>query len=182
MQGASHFKRAALLACLSTTALACAQTGFDVKVDWSKTLLVSRTTPTLQVVVNPPLRHGQPLSAASYKALKALGADYVRYVPWLPYPKLAVAELEPPTKDRTSWDFSQIDPMTNDFLEATDGHPTIVNFSTMPAWLFKTEKSVPYPSDPLQRRSPRGKPQFCVVVSEAMRPRAASRPELRARL
>ena len=89
------------------------------------------------MVVNPPLRPGEPLSAASYKAVKKLGADYVRYVPWLPYPRLAVAELEPPTSQKTSWDFSLIDPMTKDFLAATDGHPTIINFSTLPAWLFR---------------------------------------------
>jgi len=102
----------------------------------------------LQVVVNPPLRPGEALSAASYKAVKELGADYVRYVPWLPYPKLAVAELEPPTQQKTSWDFSLIDPMMKDFFAATDGHPTVVNFSTMPAWLFKTDSPVTYPDDP----------------------------------
>ena len=70
--------------------------------------------------------------------------------PWLPYPKLAVAELEPPTSQKTSWDFSLIDPMTKDFLAATDGHPTVMNFSTNPAWLWKTEKPVTYPADPIQ--------------------------------
>jgi len=30
------------------------------------------------------------------QALRELGDDYVRYDPWLPDPKLAVAELEPP--------------------------------------------------------------------------------------
>ena len=74
----------------------------------------------------------------------------MRYVPWLPYPKLAVAELEPPTPQKTSWDFSLIDPMTKDFLAATEGHPTVMNFSTMPNWLFKTEKPVTYPADPNQ--------------------------------
>ena len=124
----------------------------DVKaaIDWGKTTIVSRSTPTLQVVVNPPLEHGKPLSTAAYAALKDLGADYVRYVPWLPYPRLGVAELEPPTKDKTSWDFSQIDPMTRDFLAAQEGHSTVMNFSTIPQWMFKTDKPVPYPSDPDQ--------------------------------
>ena len=120
----------------------------QLTVNWDKVTVVSNTTPTLQVVVNPPLRPGEPLGAASYKALKELGADYVRYVPWLPYPKLAVAELEPPKPQKTSWDFSLIDPMTKDFLAATEGHPVILNFSTIPAWLFKTDKPVTYPSDP----------------------------------
>jgi hypothetical protein len=119
-------------------------------IHWDKTVVVSKSTATLQVVVNPPLRPGEPLSAASYKAVKELGADYVRYVPWLPYPKLAVAELEPPTPQKTSWDFTLIDPMTKDFLAATEGHPTVMNFSTMPAWLFKTDKPVAYPADPIQ--------------------------------
>ena len=122
----------------------------QVTVHWDKVELVSRSTPTLQVVVNPPLRPGQPLGIAAYKAIKGLGADYVRYVPWLPYPRLAVAELEPPTPQKTSWDFSLIDPMTEDFLNATAGHSTVMNFSTAPTWLFKTDKPSTYPADPYQ--------------------------------
>ncbi len=130
-------------------ALHC-QEPVQLTIHWDKTVLVSKSTPTLQVVVNPPLRPGEPLSAASYKAVKDLGANYVRYVPWLPYPRLGVAELEPPTPQKTSWDFTLIDPMTLDFLAATDGHPTVMNFSTIPAWLFKTDKPATYPSDPNQ--------------------------------
>src|SRR3974390_2461700 len=92
-------------------------------VDWSKTVRVSKTTATLQVVVNPPLRRGTALHDNAFRALRELGADYVRYVPWLPYPKLGVAEMEPPGGGKTSWDFTHIDPMTIDFLEATKGHP-----------------------------------------------------------
>jgi hypothetical protein len=127
-----------------------AQQPLQVTIEWNKTTMVSKSTPTFQVVVNPPLRPGQGLGIAAYKAVKDLGADYVRYVPWLPYPKLAVAELEPPTAQTTSWDFSLIDPMTVDFLTATKGHTTVMNFSTIPAWLFKTEKPVTYPADPDQ--------------------------------
>ena len=35
-----------------------------------------------------------------------------------------------------------IDPVTKDFLAATEGHTTIMNFSTIPAWMFKTDKPV----------------------------------------
>jgi hypothetical protein len=138
------------LPCLVTVAALHGQQAVKLIIDWDKTTVVSKSTPTLQVVVNPPLRHGEPLSVASYKAVKDLGADYVRYVPWLPYPKLAVAELEPPTAQKTSWDFSLIDPMIRDFLAATEGHPTVMNFSTIPAWLFKTDKPVTYSADPNQ--------------------------------
>lgn len=135
-------------ACTVSAAALRAQQPLQVGVHWDKVTVVSKTTPTLQVVVNPPLRPGEPLGTAAYKAVKDLGADYVRYVPWLPYPKLAVAELEPPTPQKTSWDFTLIDPMTKDFLAATDGHPTVMNFSTTPAWLWKTDKPVRYPDDP----------------------------------
>jgi hypothetical protein len=137
----------AVLLCAVAAVPVRAQETAEAHVQWGKITLVSRSTPTLQVVVNPPLRHGQPLSIAAYKAVKELGADYVRYVPWLPYPRLAVAEREAPTAQKTSWDFSVIDPMTKDFFSATEGHPTVMNFSTMPAWLFKTNKPVTYPAD-----------------------------------
>ena len=120
----------------------------QVTIDWTKTILVSRSTPTLQVVVNPPLRRGSAIHDPVFAALRDLGADNVRYVPWLPYPRLAVAELEPPTATNTSWDFSLIDPLTLDFLDATKGHSPILNFSTIPAWLFKTSQPVTYPADP----------------------------------
>jgi len=119
-------------------------------VHWDKVVRTSQTTPTLQVVVNPPLRRGTPVHDEAFKALRDLGADYLRYVPWLPYPRLGVAELEPPKDGKTSWDFSAIDPMTIDFLEATKGHSVILNFSTIPQWMYKTDKPVSYPADPNQ--------------------------------
>jgi hypothetical protein len=91
------------------------------------------------------LRRSSPVHDAIFKALHDLGADYVRYVPWLPYPRLAVAEMEP-----GKWDMTLIDPMTEDFLKATEGHSTILNFSTLPAWLFMTDQPVAYPQDPDQ--------------------------------
>lgn len=119
-----------------------------VDVRWDKVVAVSKTTATLQVVVNPPLRRGSAIHDAAFQSLRDLQADYVRYVPWLPYPRLGVAELEPPRDGKTSWDFSLIDPMTIDFLEATKGHSIVLNFSTIPQWMVKTDKPVEYPADP----------------------------------
>lgn len=119
-------------------------------IDWQKTIVISQSTPTLQLGAFPVLRRNSSLHACSLAALKLLGADYVRYVPWLSYPRLGVAELEPPTSTSTSWDFSLMDPMMEDFMNATSGHPVIVNFSTIPYWMFKTSKPVSYPSDPNQ--------------------------------
>jgi len=119
-----------------------------VKLAWDNVITVSKTTPTLQVVVMPPLRRGSKIHDRVFEALRDLGAEDVRYVPWLPYPKLVVAELEPPTPDHTSWDFSLIDPMMEDFMNAQAGHSVIINFSTIPQWMYKTEKPVSYPADP----------------------------------
>ena len=119
-----------------------------INIDWGKVLCVSKTDATLQAVVTPLMSPDSPLHAKVWSALKDLNAPYVRYVPWLPYPKLAVAELEPPTTEKTSWDFSLIDPYTTQFFESNSGRPNIVNFSTIPQWMFKTEHPVSYPSDP----------------------------------
>jgi hypothetical protein len=121
-----------------------------VTANWDKTVMVSKTVPTFQVVVNPLLRRGSRIHDGAWQAAHDLGCDYVRYVPWLPYPRLAVAELDPPKDGKTSWDFSLIDPMTEDFINATTGHSVILNFSTIPQWMFKTEKPVLYPADPDQ--------------------------------
>jgi hypothetical protein len=131
-------------------ALACPLAAQKIVVHWDQTERISKTTPTLQVVVNPPLRRGSPIHDRAFEEVQKLGANYVRYVPWLPYPKLAVAELEPPTNNQTSWDFSLIDPLTIDFLNATKGHSVILNFSTIPQWMFKTPKPVSYPENPDQ--------------------------------
>ena len=122
----------------------------NVGVKWDKVVTVSKCTPTLQEVVNPPLRPGSKIHDRVYLALHELGADYVRYEPWLPYPKLGVAELEPPKDGKTSWDFSLLDPMMEDVMKAQAGHSVIINFSTIPQWMFKTDKPVPYPADPDQ--------------------------------
>ena len=119
-----------------------------ITINWDKTAILSKTTPTLQVVVNPMLERGSSMHDGTFEALKNLGADYVRFVPWFPYPHMAVAELKAPTKSKTFWDFSQIDPIVEDFMKAQEGHSVVMNFSTIPVWMFKTDKAVDYPSNP----------------------------------
>ena len=120
----------------------------NLHVNWDKVMSVSKTTPTLQVVVMPPLRRGSKIHDRVFQALHDLGADYVRYVPWLPYPKLAVAELEPPKDGKTSWDFSLIDPMTEDFMNATAGHSVMRELQHHSPVDVQDDKPVPYPADP----------------------------------
>lgn len=122
----------------------------ELTIRWDTVTAVDKTTPTLQVVVNPRMRPRQELGAAAYQALLALAPEDTRYQLWFPYPKLAVAELQPPTRQSTSWDFSLIDPMISEFMTATAGHATAMDFSTIPQWMFVTDSPVAYPSDPNQ--------------------------------
>jgi hypothetical protein len=138
----------ALLPAIRVKSVFAADAPSKVTIKWDKVTNVSNTCATLQVVVNPLLRRGSPIHDRAFQALRDLKADYVRYVPWMPYPRLGVAALEPPADGKTSWDFSLIDPLTTDFLEATKGHPVVLNFSTIPQWMFKTDYHVDYPRDP----------------------------------
>lgn len=54
----------------------------SVIVDWDHHLLTSKTTTTLQVVVNPLLDRKSPVHDQIFQSLADLEADYVRYVPW----------------------------------------------------------------------------------------------------
>jgi len=119
-----------------------------VTVRWHEVLRTNRTLPTLQVVATPVLRRDSPIHDQAFAALGALGCEQVRWVPWLPYPRLSVAALEPPSPGVTSWDFAEMDPMLADFMAAQAGRSTVVNFSVIPQWMFVTDVPVPYPNDP----------------------------------
>ncbi len=122
----------------------------NLKVDWGKVVAVSRATATALLDASPPMRRGSELSRQIFRALHDLQCDYVRYDPYLAYPKLAVAELEPPKDGKIFWDASFMDPLVSDFMDAVDGRPVSVDFSVIPQWMFKTPKPVPYPDDPNQ--------------------------------
>ncbi|CAE7909014.1 ARFGEF2, partial [Symbiodinium sp. KB8] len=95
-----------------------------------------------------------PIHDAAWASLKALQADLVRFVPWFPYPKKSVAELDAPTRSKTSWDFTNIMPQLEDFMDAVYGqnHTVVLNFATQPCWLFGDAKNqtqnCSYPSNP----------------------------------
>jgi len=138
-----------LLICLLSAKLYASDNTDTIKVKWDSQESVSKTTPTLQLVENPAVRQS-PIHEATFKALKNLGADYVRYVPWFPYPKLAVAELKPPSGGKTYWDFKLIDSTMVALMDATQGHSVVVNFSTTPVWMWKTKGVIKYPENPYQ--------------------------------
>ena len=143
-------RKAALL--LVTFAAACAAQSpvpsAVVTVDWTHVLGTTKTVITLQVVENPPLRRGSAIHDAAWANLAALHTDRTRLALWYPYPRLAVAELEKPTKDSTFWDFSKIDPIVEDFFRATAKHDSVFTMSTIPTWMFCDAAHEPVPASP----------------------------------
>jgi len=119
-----------------------------ISVNWNAPIAKSKTSLSIQVCPEPPMRRESRNHDQLYADLRDMKVDLARLQPWFPYPKLSVAELEPPKDDRTSWDFKLIDPIVEDFFKAADGRPVMVNFGTIPEWMWKTEKLVPYPADP----------------------------------
>src|SRR5579862_1220985 len=141
---------ALLLLFASTTIFAADATPAKVDVKWNSVLRVSKTIPTLLYIGTPLTARGSALHDPMLGAIHDLGADYVRYAPSNLLPKMSVAELEPPTKTSTSWDFSHIDPYTEDAFNAINGHPVEFGLTTIPEWMFKNPKPVTYPQDPNQ--------------------------------
>ncbi len=110
-----------LLAAMGKPSMVLAQTErATVSVQWSNVVRSSKTTPTLQVVVNPLLRRGSKIHEQSFRWLKEMHADYVRYVPWLPYPRLGVAELSAPAGGKDVVEFFA-DRSVDDRFFARDG-------------------------------------------------------------
>jgi len=115
---------------------------------WNTVIRESKTSVSMSVCVEPPMRRGSPIHDQLFGAVQNLEADFLHFQPWNPYPRIAVAELEPPHDGKSSWDFSLIDPILIDFMKAAAGRPVIMNMSTIPEWMWKTDKPVSYPADP----------------------------------
>lgn len=119
-----------------------------VQVQWDKLIRVSKTNPSLLFVATPRTQRGAPLHDSIFQALADLKGDDVRYSPSKLYPHFAVAELQPPTRTQTFWDFSHVDPVTEEVMDTLKGHPLVLKFSAIPAWMFKSARPVEYPADP----------------------------------
>ena len=119
-----------------------------LKADWKAATKELKTTATLQVVVNAQLRRGSAIHDQAFDALRKLECNYVRFCPWFPYPRLGVAELDAPTALKTSWDFSLLDPLVEDFVKATNGRPVVMTFSTTPQWMWKSDWYSGAPANP----------------------------------
>jgi hypothetical protein len=119
-----------------------------VNSNWDHVIAESRTSVSVSICVEPPLRRTSPIHDQLFNAITGLDTNFLHFQPWRPYPRIAVAELEPPHDGKTFWDFSVLDPIVIDFMKAAGNHSVIMNISTIPQWMWKTAKPVPYPSDP----------------------------------
>jgi len=139
---------ALIILCLAGPSFASAQGVSVLTVNWNELSPPTKTAITLQVVENPPLRRSSPIHDAAWKNLRELHTDATRLAFWYPYPRLAVAELSPPSANETHWDFKDIDPIVKDFFHATAGHSNVLTFSTIPTWMFSQADPGPIPASP----------------------------------
>ena len=155
-------------------------TVFTLDVNWGAApITTASTAATVEVDCCEPFltrdpaahTHGGGPFASYLSAMKDLGAEFVRFAPWYPYPKVAVVELEPTdctaTTPASNWNSSLFDPILADFMSAVCGegaatghceHSVAQQLSTMPSWLYVGgEDPKDLPADPWDMRmSPYG--------------------------
>jgi hypothetical protein len=84
-----------LLTIAATGQSAAVDQVLKLTVQWDKGSVVSKTIPTLQVVVNSPLRPGTAIHDHTFKALHDLGADFGRLGPLAALSKTGCGRTRP---------------------------------------------------------------------------------------
>src|SRR5579862_521629 len=125
----------ALFLIIRSALICAADVPVQIDPDWAGVGEVLKTNVALQVCPEPPMYRGNALHHPIYLALQELKADYNRFQPWSPYPRLAVAELKPPDGGKTFWDFSLMDQIVEDFVEAVGERPVVFSINTIPKWM-----------------------------------------------
>ena len=155
---------------------------YTVAIDWSKPLRTGVTTAaTVEVDVMPHLSRVDEGGSfpGYYSALSNLGARYVRFSPWFPYPKVNVAELEKAdcAAHGSSWNTALLDGIISDFMHAVcgpfaasgvcdNGLSVVPQLSTIPTWMFEPDghnRTLPadpwhFPSNKFDNYLVKGKP------------------------
>ena len=89
--------RCLLLSAALAPALAQSGGVAQINIAWDDIIRPLKTVTGFQTVVNPVTSRESPYHDQVYDKIAMLGAPYQRYVPWLPYPRMGIAELEPPS-------------------------------------------------------------------------------------
>ena len=123
----------------------------EVKVHWDQVIRVSKTAPSVMLGSGPGVWRGSATHDPIFRIIKELGADDVRFAGggYL-YPHYGVAELAPPTATTTSWDFSKLDPVTEDVMNALQGHPDRPEFHHHPGVDVQADGTRALPGGPDQ--------------------------------
>jgi hypothetical protein len=82
----THAFGAVIVLLAATAAFAQTNQPDKLSVDWQTITGTTRTTITLQVVENPPLRPGSSIHDKAWANLAALHTDMTRLALWYPYP------------------------------------------------------------------------------------------------
>jgi len=116
-------------------AIACVE-ATNVTVDWNRPTGTNLTIlPSLQVVAHSSLVPTSPIHDQVFRSLAALKPKMARYASWFPYPRQAVAELDPPTQGYTCTPMSivlgQVEPVLLTCGPPIDSHlkPTIASIT-----------------------------------------------------
>jgi len=128
------------LTLLLSTTVASASTTATIQASWNsgaRAEVTTGATPTYQTSINPLYRidggvGSSPISNTMFNNMKLLNATNMRHVPWFPYPKLSVLELQ-----ECEWDFTLIDPITEALFDAMGSNELVLNFATTPEWVAR---------------------------------------------
>ena len=133
----------------------------EVTVDWAHpTDGAVRTSSQIEVDFMPFLSRSDDGGSFDgyFNALSNLGAEYMRFSPWVGYPKVVVPELEESSCPGSNWNSTLMDQAMSDFMAGVCGmdagegrceHSVAQQLSTMPVWLYKDGKPTePLPADP----------------------------------
>jgi hypothetical protein len=110
----------------------------EVTVDWAvgSALRKTNAVPTyLDQVNSAAYARTSPIHDAAYRRIHEMGADKVRYLHWDANGMSEGIEAPPANGTNAStWDFSRVDPYVVDFMNASKGHDSVINFAAPPAW------------------------------------------------
>lgn len=113
------------------------------------------TVPTCQVVSDPQLMSESPLSAQLWRQLGDLQAEFVRFVPWAPYPSSGCPELTPPANGTCFWEPARMDNLLLQFMQATaQAQHVVFNPSIVPRYFFIDHDTSPLPASPFLMTHP----------------------------
>ena len=87
----------------------------SIGVSWGRVVRVSRTVPTTQYLGSAWSLRSNPHNTLLLRDLRNLHTNDTRVQLWYPLVRQAVAELKPPTRTRTLWDFRYMDQTVVDF-------------------------------------------------------------------